>query len=68
VVAGRHTIFFEMDGRNLAFGGVVAPTRIRDPSISKSLSLRVSIVVVGSFSLAAQALAGSKSSPVIQRW
>lgn len=53
VVAARHTIFFETDGHNLAFDGVIAPARMRDPSISKSLSPWVSIVVLGSFSLAA---------------
>jgi hypothetical protein len=40
---------------------------MRDPSISKSLSLRVSIVVVELSFLVAQALAQSKFSPVIQR-
>ena len=66
MVAGRHTIFFETEGRNLAFDGVRAPTRIRDPSISKSLPAWISMVVAKLLSLA-QALAGSKFSPVIQR-
>jgi hypothetical protein len=68
VVAGRHTIFFETDGRNLAFDGVIAPARMRDPSISKSLSASVTdVLVVYRCALAAQTLAGSKFSAVIQR-
>lgn len=68
MVAVRHTVFFETGGRNLAFDGVMAPARMRDPSISKSLSAFViGLLAVSPPALAVQALAGSKFSPVIQR-